>query len=93
MNADKTPVDQLNLVPGMKISSSGLIVGKLDDLIRDSQNGQIMFLLMQEGHLWGKKDVAIPITDVDYTDGDTIYLSIAKEAVEALPAVPVDRSK
>jgi hypothetical protein len=68
------------------------VIGKLDEVVRDSKSGTITFLQMSEGHLWGKKDVIIPVTDVDYTDGDTIYLSIDKDAVGALPAVPADDS-
>lgn len=93
MNAENIPASNMELTPGMHISASGQIIGKLDELVRDPKSDAITFLQMQEGHLLGKKDVAIPITDVDFTDGDTIYLSIDKDAVAALPAVPVNRGK
>ena len=48
---------------------------------------------MLKGHLWGKKDVAIPVTAVDVVEADEVYLNIDKEAVGALPAVPVKRHK
>jgi hypothetical protein len=46
---------------------------------------------MREGHLWGKKDVAIPMAEVEFIESETIYLKIDKEAVKALPAVKVKR--
>ena len=87
MNAEDIPAGSMDLTPGMNINASGQMIGKLDEVVRDSKSGTITFLQMREGHLWGKKDVAIPVTDVDFTDGDTIYLSISKDAVGALPAV------
>ncbi len=48
---------------------------------------------MREGHLWDKKDVTIPLSAVEFTDGDTIYLKLDKEAVRALPSVLVKHPK
>jgi hypothetical protein len=46
----------------------------------------------QEGAKWrGKKDVAIPVSDVDFCDADTFYLRLAEASVKALPAVRVKR--
>ena len=44
-------------------------------------------MLLQEGHLWGRKDVAIPIKAVSRV-GETIRLNISKQEVQDLP--PVD---
>jgi hypothetical protein len=57
----------------------------------DPKNGEITHLLMREGHLWGVKDVTVPISAVDTTDGKTIYLKLDKKAVKALPTAPVKR--
>ena len=66
-------------------------VGKLDELVLDPTRGDITHLQMREGHLWGKKDVAIPVSEVQFVDRDTIYLKLDKNAVKALSAVPVRR--
>jgi hypothetical protein len=63
----------------------------LDELLLDPQSGAITHLQMREGHLWGKKDVSIPVADVDFADEKTVYLKIDKAAVAALPAVSVKR--
>jgi sporulation protein YlmC with PRC-barrel domain len=91
VHMEQVPAGEMALAPGMKISASDHTVGKLDELVLDPQSGAVTHLHMREGHLWGKKDVAIPVADVDFTNGETIYLSIDKEAVMALPAVPVNR--
>jgi hypothetical protein len=46
-------------------------------------------VLLQEGHLWGSKEVAIPISAVIRVD-DGIRLSISKQQVQDLPPVDVD---
>jgi sporulation protein YlmC with PRC-barrel domain len=66
-------------------------VGTVDELVVDPDSGNITHLLMRKGHLWGKKDVAIPVTAIDLVDDEEVYLKIDKEAVGALPAVPVKR--
>jgi hypothetical protein len=48
----------------------------------------VTHVLLQEGHLWGKKEVAIPISAVD-TSVDGTQLKIAKQDVENLPPVNI----
>ena len=73
----------------MHIEASDGKVGRLDALVLDPTSGDITHLLLREGHLWGKKDVAIPISAVDFCDADTVYLKLDKAAIKALPAVSV----
>lgn len=47
-------------------------------------------VLLQEGHLWGRKEVAIPIKAVTEVGDEGIKLSIAKRDVEDLPPVDID---
>ena len=44
-------------------------------------------LVLREGHLWGKKDVTIPVDQIDRIEADVIYLKLDKAAVEHLPSV------
>jgi hypothetical protein len=46
-------------------------------------------VLLQEGHLWGRKEVAIPISAVASTT-DGIQLKLAKQEVQDLPPVDID---
>ena len=46
-------------------------------------------VLLEEGHLWGRKEVAIPISSVTRVD-DVIRLTIDKQQVQDLPPVDVD---
>ena len=61
------------------------------ELVMDPDGSAITHLQMREGHLWGKKDVAIPVSAISLVDTDTIYLKIDKGDVQALPDIHVRR--
>ena len=85
------PTGELAVVSGMSMEATDGVVGKLDELVLDEKSGEITHLLMREGHLWGKKDVAVPVSEVDFVTGDTIYIKLDKKTAKALPAVKVKR--
>jgi sporulation protein YlmC with PRC-barrel domain len=64
-------------------------IGQLRALRIDPSNGGVTQVLLREGHLWGRKDVAIPFELVTGFD-DGIQLSITKEQVRDLPPADID---
>jgi hypothetical protein len=44
----------------------------------------VTHVLLREGHLWGHKDVAIPVSAVASLD-DGVWLNITKKQVQELP--------
>jgi sporulation protein YlmC with PRC-barrel domain len=68
-------------------------VGQVDEFLVEPKNGQITHLVLREGHLWGKKDVSIPVSQIDRIEKDDVYLKIDKQAVEDLPALSIHRTK
>jgi sporulation protein YlmC with PRC-barrel domain len=66
-------------------------IGKVDEFLVDPETCHITHLVMREGHLWGKKDVVIPIKSVDHFYEDTVYLKLNKKEVEKLPTIPIHR--
>ena len=88
---ENIPKGELAVYSGMEVEASDGKVGKLDELVLDPKSGAITHIQMRKGHLWGKKDVAIPVENIEFTDGKTVYLKIDKNAVKALPAVKVKR--
>lgn len=83
---------EMALHSGMSVEATDGKLGKLDELVLNRKSGEITHLLMREGHLWGKKDIAIPVSAVDFSDGKYVYLKLDKAAVKDLPAVPVKLS-
>jgi sporulation protein YlmC with PRC-barrel domain len=66
-------------------------VGQVEEFLIDQATGRITHLVLRKGHLWGKKDVTIPLDQIDRVEDDVVYLKLTKEAVGGLPGVPVRR--
>jgi uncharacterized membrane protein len=66
-------------------------IGEVDELVRDPDSGDITYVVMREGHLWGKKEITLPVSAIDRVQDDTVYLSLDKKEVELLPSIPVQR--
>ncbi|HIJ37203.1 MAG TPA: PRC-barrel domain-containing protein [Deltaproteobacteria bacterium] len=62
-------------------------VGTVDELLVEKKSGRITHLILKEGHLWGKKDVLIPVSLIDHYEEKKVVLKIDKDAVEQLPVV------
>ena len=70
--------DQVHAVDGEIGQVQGFLVNPGDD--------RVTHVLLQEGHLWGRKKVAIPISAVTGVDAG-IRLNLTKEEVGELPPV------
>jgi hypothetical protein len=62
-------------------------IGKIRAVVVDAGNGRVTHILLQEGHLWGKREVAIPWASVTSLDGG-VHVSLTSEAIKELPPVP-----
>jgi sporulation protein YlmC with PRC-barrel domain len=64
-------------------------IGKIQGLVIDAANRHVTHVLLQEGHVWGRKEVAIPISAVtDVSDG--IRLNLTRQQVGDLPPVDIE---
>lgn len=59
-------------------------IGKVEGFIVSPADHQVTHVLLQEGHLWGRRQVAIPVSAVASVDAG-IRLNITKKQVEDLP--------
>jgi len=91
VDEQQIPEGELGVYGGMHVEASNGRVGKLDELVLDANSGAITGFVMREGHLWGSRGVTVPVDQVDFTDGDTVYLKLDKSSVGALPAMKVRR--
>jgi len=86
---DRVPVGEVEVRRGQPVHATDGVVGKVQGLVVDRRDHHVTHVLLQEGHLWGRKQVAIPIAAVTSVAGG-IRLSLTKEEVRDLPPVPVD---
>jgi hypothetical protein len=85
------PPGELAVHRGARVEATDGHVGRLDEFLLEPETGYITHLVLREGHLWGQKDVTIPVSGIDHIEEETVYLKLNKHAVESLPAVPVRR--
>ena len=88
---EHVPAGEIAFHRGSQVKATDGIVGQIDEFLIDPKNGQITHLILREGHLWGKKDITIPISEIDHIGEDIIYLKLDKHAIEKLPGIPVQR--
>ncbi len=85
------PPGELAARRGTRIEATDGYVGHVDEFVVNSENSRITHLMMREGHLWGQKDVIIPLSAIGGTRDDTVFLNLNKHEIEALPTFPVHR--
>jgi sporulation protein YlmC with PRC-barrel domain len=71
-------------------SSDGHHLGHVDGFVVDSQD-RIGHLVLEHGHLWGKREVVIPIGAVARVQTDAVVLTLSKDEVGALESRRVHR--
>ena len=85
---DMLPKGEVGVRRGERVHATDGEVGKVEGLVVEATHGHVTHVLLQEGHLWGRKEVAIPIGSVERLD-DGITVTLTKKEIEDLPAVGV----
>jgi len=86
---DTVPLDEVEVRRGERVHATDGHIGKVQGLVIDPKSHRVTHVLLQEGHLWGRKEVAIPISAVTGV-GDGIRLNITKQQVQDLPPVDIE---
>jgi hypothetical protein len=88
---ENLPANELAVHRGSQVIATDGHVGQVDEFLIEPRNGYITHLILAEGHLWGKKDISIPVAQIDHIDENNVYLKISKSEIEALPIYTIDR--
>jgi sporulation protein YlmC with PRC-barrel domain len=91
VTTDRIPVGELDVRRGEPVHASDGHIGSLQGLVIDPRDHHVTHLLLQEGHLWGKKQVAIPIGAVTHVNVDDIRVDMTRDQIRDLPPVDLDR--
>jgi hypothetical protein len=83
---DVVPLGETDVQRGESVHALDGEIGKVQGFLVDPGDNHITHVLLQEGHLWGRKEVSIPISAVIGVDAG-IRLNITKKQVEDLPSV------
>jgi sporulation protein YlmC with PRC-barrel domain len=86
---DTIPLGEVEVRRGEQVHATDGPIGQVEGLVIDPASRHVTHVLLQEGHLWGRKEVAIPISAVTSVE-DGIQLNITKHEIQHLPPVNVD---
>jgi hypothetical protein len=83
---DVVPEGETDLQDGERVHAMDGEVGQVQGFLVNPDDHKVTYVLLREGHLWGRKEVAIPISAVTGFDYG-IRLNLTKKQVEDLPPV------
>ena len=99
LEQEQIPVGELAVRRGMAVyaatepeggeTTGRTHIGQVAAFLADPKTAHITHLILREGHLWGQRDVTIPVNAIEKIEEGDVRLKLTKSAVEALPAVPV----
>ena len=81
---DVFPVGEIEVAAGDPVHATDGEIGRVQGFLVDSGDHRVTHVLLREGHLWGRKEVAIPVSAVTGVE-EGIRLNLTKKQVEDLP--------
>jgi sporulation protein YlmC with PRC-barrel domain len=86
---ENTPTGEVQVRRGEHVHATDGPIGRVQGLVVDPADHRVTHVLLDEGHLWGLKQVAIPIGSVTGVD-DGVRLELSKDQVRDLPPIELD---
>jgi hypothetical protein len=81
---DVVPLGEDQVRPGDRVHAVDGEIGRVRGFLVNPADDRVSHVLLREGHLWGRKEIAIPVSAVTGFDAG-IRLNITKEQVGNLP--------
>lgn len=91
VDSESIPAGELAVRRNAGVEARDGFVGHVDEYIVDGQGKRITHLVIRTGHLWERRRVDIPVSQIDHIEEDVIYLKLDKYEIEQLPAIPTGR--
>jgi sporulation protein YlmC with PRC-barrel domain len=88
---DRVPVGEVEVRRGEHVHATDGAIGRVQGLVIDPSDHHVTHVLLEEGHLWGQKRVAIPISAVTGVE-DGVRLNLTRDEVRDLPPIDLDHS-
>lgn len=86
---ERVPLGKVEVRRGDPVHAADGFIGSVEGLVIDPSDHHVTHVLLSEGHLWGRKQVAIPIGTMTRRDQE-LRVELTKEQIEALPPVKLD---
>jgi sporulation protein YlmC with PRC-barrel domain len=87
---DRVPKGEVELRRSSRVmAANGDYIGDVDGFLVDDDH--ITHFVLERGHLWGRREVTVPIGAVASVKSDVVTLSLSKDEIGALPSHRVHR--
>ena len=90
VTVDSVPFGEVEVHRELTVRATDADIGQVQGLVVEPGGHQVTHVLLQEGRMWGRKEVAIPIGAVTKIGTLLIHLSLTKHQVKDLPPVDID---
>lgn len=88
---EKVPPGELAIHRGDPVHATDGKIGEVGEFVVDLDDGHITHLVLQKGHLWGKREVTLGLDLVERVAEGVVYLRVDKDAINRLPALRIRR--
>ncbi|GAA2015671.1 hypothetical protein GCM10009839_08770 [Catenulispora yoronensis] len=86
---DRVPLGEVRVRRGEPVHARDGRIGRVRGLVVDPADEAVTHVLLDEGHLWGRKLVAIPIGMVGDITEEEVAVRLSKHEIKDLPPVAV----
>jgi hypothetical protein len=91
VTVDFVPSGEVDVRRGLTVCATDGEIGQVQGLVVEpGGRHQVTHVVLRVGHLWGRREVAIPIGAVTKFGTLLIHLSLTRHQVEHLPPVTID---
>ena len=87
---ERIPAGEVGIRRGERVHAADGEIGRVRGLVVVPPDSAVTHVLLDEGHLWGRKRVAIPIHDVTGIDTEGVAVQLTKDQIKDLPPVDVE---
>lgn len=85
------PLGEFAVRRGARVEATDGYVGQVVELLINSNNQQITHLILLERHILTKREITIPVSQIDHVNEDAVFLKLDRKSVEMLPTTPFQR--
>jgi sporulation protein YlmC with PRC-barrel domain len=90
VTVDAVPFGEVDIRRELIVCATDGEIGQVQGLVVEPGGHSVTHVLLQGGHMWGRKEVAVPIGAVVKIGTLLIRLSLTKHQVKDLPSVDID---
>ena len=85
---DTFPKGEIEVRRDEQVQATDGAIGSVQGLVVEPESSHVIRFVLREGHLWGRREVAIPVSVVTSLQNG-IHLNITKKQVQELPPINV----